>query len=100
MSKSDIFKEDFGLINQMKNVSETSIDNITEGFNRKGNKELCQFLSIFRAFCSELKLYRFLDRDYFTKEKFIDFFSEIDELTNKIGKLMTFLKNRFKRIEV
>jgi four helix bundle protein len=64
------FSKDFGLKDQINRASGSIMDNIAEGFGRKGNIEFINFLTYSSGSICESKsqLYRAFDRNYITKK--------------------------------
>jgi four helix bundle protein len=83
------FSKDFGLKDQINRSSGSIMDNIAEGFGRKGNIEFINFLTYSSGSACECKsqLYRAYDRNYITEEKR----KELSGLADEIGKMITSL---------
>lgn len=87
LSNEGKFYRDFELKNQINASSGSIMDNIAEGFGRKGNVEFVNFLTYASGSASECKsqLYRAYDRNYITEEKR----KELCDLTEEICKMIT-----------
>ena len=91
----EIYFNDYRFRDQINGSSGSIMDNIAEGFERDGKKELFQFLSIGKGSCGELRSqgYRAFDAKYITKDELDDLLSRTGKLGTKIWNLMNYLKN-------
>jgi four helix bundle protein len=66
------FTRDFGLKDQIRRASVSTLSNIAEGFERGGDQEFLQFLSVAKGSCGEVRaqLYVALDQGYLSAETF------------------------------
>jgi four helix bundle protein len=85
---------DFGLKDQLKRSSISIMSNIAEGFEREGDNEFRQFLSIAKGSVGELKaqLYVALDAGLIPAEEFSGLMSMSDETSRLIAGFMRYLK--------
>ncbi len=94
ISRQAAFAKDFGLRDQIRSASISIMSNIAEGFERGGDKEFLQFLSITKGSCGEVRsqFYAALDENYLTTEQFKDICDRCIEVSRLISGLMTYLR--------
>ena len=88
------FSRDFALRDQIRRSSISIMSNIAEGFERGGDKEFLQFLSIAKGSCGEARsqLYIALDAGYVAKDEFDSIYNKLNETGRLISGLMKYLK--------
>jgi four helix bundle protein len=94
ITRNSEFSKDFQFVDHIRRTAISIPSNISEGFEREGNKEFINFLSFAKGSCGELRtqLYMAYDQNYINNEEF----DEIKDLSIKvsmgISKLMRYLK--------
>ena len=88
-------EELYGLTSQIRRAVVSITSNIAEGFDRRSDKELSNFLSIARASTAEVQndLYIALDLKYISQIEFNQLYQEAKKIAQQINGLMTYLKS-------
>jgi four helix bundle protein len=91
VTNKDGFKSDFRFVQQIRAAAGSIMDNISEGFERGGNKEFLNFLYIAKGSCNEVRsqLIRANDVGYLTEEEYDELYTECRKLSAGI---MNFIK--------
>jgi four helix bundle protein len=94
ISKNDLFIRDYGLRDQICRASVSIMSNIAEGFERDGDKEFVNFLSIAKGSAGEVcsQLYVALDQNYISQKEFDLLYAKTTEGSRIISGLIKYLK--------
>jgi four helix bundle protein len=95
ISGSGQFARDFALGNQIRKASVSIMSNVAEGFERDGNSELRNFLSIAKGSAGEVRsqLYVALDQNYIDSAQFEGIYSLSQETARTIAGFMNYLRD-------
>jgi len=88
------FRRDFGLRDQIRRAAVSVLSNIAEGFERDGNKEFLQFLSLAKGSCGEVRaqLYVAIDQAYIKDSQFQELFDQTMQVSRLIAGLIKYLQ--------
>lgn len=88
------FDKDFGLKDQIRRASVSTMSNIAEGFERGGNQEFLQFLATAKGSSGEVRaqLYVALDQGFITQNQFDDMYRDAESISKMVGGFMGYLK--------
>ena len=96
LSEETNLRTEYKLKNQIKGSSGSVMDNIAEGFERDGNLEFRQFLSIAKGSAGESRsqIYRLYDYNIIDDEKFNLLINDYLSLSSKIKNFITYLNKQ------
>jgi four helix bundle protein len=88
------FAKDFGLKDQIRRASVSTMSNIAEGFERGGNQEFIQFLATAKGSNGEVRsqLYVALDQQYITQQQFDELYNDAEAISKLIARFMDYLQ--------
>jgi four helix bundle protein len=93
-SRTDPFRRDSGLREQICRAAVSAMTNIAEGFARGGDREFARFLDMARASSIEVQSLLYVARDvgYLSPADFQRLYAQTDEVATMIGGLTSYFR--------
>ena len=94
ITENESLRKDFGLKDQIRRASISVISNIAEGFERNGNKEFIQFLSIAKGSAGEVRaqLYIIKELNFINEEEFVLLYEKVTQVSKMLSGFINYLK--------
>lgn len=94
ITENENLKRDFGLKDQIRRASISILSNISEGFERNGNKEFIQFLSYSKGSAGEVRaqLYVIKELNFITENEFVELNDKITQISKMLSGFINYLK--------
>ena len=94
VTKQRLFRQDFGLRDQITRAATYTMSNIAEGFEGGSRKEFIQFLNVAKGSNGEVRSqpYVALDQEYLEQETFDQLRKTALALSRRLAKLIDYLK--------
>ncbi len=99
LTKKDKFIRDFGLVNQIRKSSVSSMGNTSEGFHRNSNKDFMRFLDYSRSSIAETVSHSYVayDQDYIDDNELEEVKRLADIAWKKINNFISYLNKSSKK---
>ena len=105
ISRDGALSRDFGLKDQLRRATVSSMSNIAEGFERDGTQEFVHFLTMAKASSGEVRsqLYVALDEGYITQQQFKELYEDAEAVGKMTASFIKYLQtttwrgNKFRR---
>jgi four helix bundle protein len=93
VSSDGKFAKDFALVNQIRRAAVSILSNIAEGFERNGDREFIQLLTVAKGSCGEARaqLYVALDQEYLNEQDFSEIRNKLIDTSRLISGLINYL---------
>jgi four helix bundle protein len=88
------FSRDFGLKDQIRRASVSTMSNISEGFESQAQAQFIRYLGLAKASAGEVRsqLYVSRDLDYITQEQFSRAFVMAEKASRQIARFISYLE--------